>query len=116
MLWLQKLHGFGGSLHLLLENRVFPPYCCSDDADSTAKEPRGKEKAEDKAAEVWAGMEGWGCFNGLGVLKEGGRQLLTRDALSLFPLPRAASISFGITSEPMQSLWVVQWLELGAWS
>lgn len=89
MLWLQQLHGFGGSPHLLLENRVFPQYCCSDDADSTAKEPCGKEKAEDKeAAEVWAGMEGWGCFDGLGVLKEGRRQLLTIDSLSLFPLPR----------------------------
>lgn len=47
------------------------------------------------------------------VLKEGGRQQLTIDAL--LSLPRVASISFCMTSEPMQSLWVVWQLELGAW-
>lgn len=40
-------------------------------------------------------------------------QLLTKDAL--FSPPRVASFSFYMTSEPMQSLWVVWQLELGAW-
>lgn len=54
-------------------------------------------------------MEGWGCFNGLRVLKEGWRQLLTIDAL--FLPPRVASVSFCMKSEPTQSLWVLWRLE-----
>ena len=51
-----------------------------------------KKKAEDKAVQVWAGMEGLGCFKGLRVLRKGGGQVLTIDAL--FPSPRVASVSF----------------------
>lgn len=74
------------------ENKVFPPYCCSDDVNGT--ELCTKKRAEDKPVQVWAGMEVWCCFNGLRVLKQGaeGRQELTLDAL--FPSPRVASNSF----------------------
>lgn len=52
------------------ENKVFPPYCCSDDVNGT--EPCTKKRAEDKPVQVGAGMGVWGCFNGLRVPKVGG--------------------------------------------